>query len=500
MENKYRIYDQCIKGDIKMVKNDQGLFKKQTLKYRYLTKEDGKNLLLAYMLDLCIMLSPMMIWNIIMLAVLGSLLSIAGIFVADIFVGIFLVFTLFILNAKIMKKTKGCTYGMYQFGFRIIQKDGKMATSKVCWKREIFGTSIPFVVLMITTNIFGLLVYWIINIVVVCIDKYHRSIIDFITKTCVVKMEEVKEEIQIVEDVKEEIVEELNTIDLRVHSNFSALGTHNVEELFQMAVRKGVKTLSITDCNSAKANAVALRMSELYHLQYIPGVELSAQYRNHKLRILAYFIDYKNELFTTIENTSLLNEKKASVERIRRFEFYLQMQIPTEQLLRNNRYQKITGRMIAYHVLSREEYVHCSILQEYRDIPLEQAIEELVKRYFEKGKPCYVEVDCPPLQDILDVVSLSNGIAVLADAACLLDEMEVLEEILDYGIEGIEVFQSSYTRADMASLLQVAQRKKLFITCGSNFYGNQKDVELGLCRCPKEAESLVNMFIDARKD
>lgn len=483
-----------------MVKNDQGLSKKQTLKYRYLTKEDGKDLLLAYMLDLCIMLSPMMIWNIIMLAVLGSLLSIAGIFIADIFVGVFMVFTLFILNAKIMKKTKGCTYGMYHFGFRIIHKDGKMATSKMCWKREIFGTSIPFVVLMILTNIFGLIVYWAINMLVVCVDKHHRSIVDFFTKTCVVKMETVEDETQEIEETKEEIVENLNTIDLRVHSNFSAQGMYNVEELFQMAVRKGIKTLSITDFNSAKANAVALRMSELYHLQYIPGIELSAQYRNHKVRVLAYFIDYKNELFTTIENTSLLNEKKASVERIRRFEYYLQMQIPTEQLLRNNRYQRITGKMIAHHVLSREEYVHCSILQEYRNMSLDKAIDALVKRYFVKGKPCYVEVECPPLQDVLDVVSLSNGVAILADAASLLDEVEVLEEILDCGIEGIEVFQSSYTRPIMASLLQIAQRKKLFITCGSNFYGEQKGVDLGLCRCPKDAESLVQIFIDTRKD
>lgn len=484
-----------------MVRSDQvsATTKKNLQGYRFLEKKDFSDRILAYMLDLCIMLSPMMLWNIIMLAVLGSLLSIAGIFIADIFVGVFMVFTLFILNARIMKKTKGCTYGMYYFRFRVIRKNGKVANSKTCWKRELFGTSIPFVVLMIFTNIFGVLVYWILNMIVIYLDKQHRSIIDFFTKTCVVKIKEVPT--KQVEETQEKVVVNdavMNAIDLRVHSNFSADGKYNVEELFQMAVRQGVKTLSITDLNSAKANAVALRMSALYHINYIPGIEMSAHYRNHKVKILAYFIDYQNELFATIENTSLLNEKKASIERIRRFEYYLQMQIPTEKLLRNNRYQRITGRMIAHHVLSHDDYVHCKVLQEYRQMQLEDAVDALEQRFFTKGRPCYVETESPVLQDVLDVVSLSNGVAVLADATQLLDDEAFLHEIIDCGIEGLEVFQPSYTKQEMAKLLRIAQQKKLLISCGSNFYDSEDGLQVGMCGCPKDAQPLVQMFIDVK--
>ena len=56
--------------------------------------------------------------------------------------------SIFFFNSSIIKKTKGRTFGMYQFGFAIMRENGKRASQKVCLMHEVLGNAIPFVVLI----------------------------------------------------------------------------------------------------------------------------------------------------------------------------------------------------------------------------------------------------------------------------------------------------------------------------------------------------------------
>lgn len=476
-------------------------------KQYYLKREDYWERFLSAALDICVMLSPMMVWNIIMLAVLGSMLSIAGIFVADLLVAVLMIFSIFFFNMAVMAKTKGRSFGMYHFGFVILRKNGKRAKVSLCILRDLLGNSLPFMILMVFTNLLGVGIYWFLNVLLFCADKKHRALIDIVLGTYVARLPEKKEERPVLrEEVlpaakkQEPAVQSYprNQIDLRLRSNFSVNGEFNVEELFQMAARNGIHTISITDWNSAKANVLAARMSELYKVNYVPGIELGAEYKGRRVCVLGYFIDHTSDLYTTIENNSLLSERNASIERVRKFERFLKKQIPIEELLHSNRFQRISGKMIARYVLKSPVYDDCEILKPYRALNLNTGAEQIHKDYFTYGKPCYVMLKCPPLQDILDVISLSGGIVVLADAAAFLKEERLLAEILDMGIEGVQVFQPEYDKAIMAALLKEAQKRKLLITCGSGFSQSGKGVEIGECHCPAEGESMVSMLIRAR--
>ena len=295
----------------------------------YLQRKDYWDCFLSFALDVSVMLSPMMLWNLILLAVLGSLLSVTAIFIANIIVGVLMVLSIFFFNSSIIKKTKGRTFGMYQFGFAIMRENGKRASQKVCLMHEVLGNAIPFVVLMIFTNVIGVFVYWALNGMIFLVDKKHRNLIDFLLRTYLIRVEaetiESKQEVKApVTEKKVESVSKVsyprNHIDLRVRSNFSANGEYNVEEIFQMAAKEGIHTISITDWNSVKANALAVNMSKLYNINYVPGIEIGAEYKGRRVRVLGYFIDYKNDIFTTIENNGLVNERNASLERVRRFE------------------------------------------------------------------------------------------------------------------------------------------------------------------------------------
>ena len=478
-------------------------------KYRYIEKKDFGDRLLSFMLDVSVALSPMMLWNIVMLAVLGSLMSFSGVKVVNVIVGVMMIGSIFFLNTIICRKTGGQSLGMYLYDFQLISISGKKANIRQMYMRDLIGFAIPFVVLMLFTSIFGVMAYWLLNGIVVLADKKHRSLIDFLTRTCVVKIvgstfiaESVKETVKqpsISEAAAQKTVS-INSVDLHIHSNFSIGADYNIEEIFQSAKRQGLKTISITDLNTTKSNAIALRMSELYGIRYVNGVEILADLHGHTVHVLGYFVDYQNELYRTIENDALLAEKRASIQRVRLFEQYLGKQIHVDDLLENNRFQQISGEMIARHVLNHPRFQDCEIIKPYLLGKMKNPYHQLATDYFAQGKPCHVNAKHPSLQDVLDVISLSNGIAILANPYPLFEKDEnLLILALQMGIEGLEVFRPDYTRKEMATLMQLAIDRKLLITCGSDFYKEGMGRAIGECHCPKEAEPLIDMLLYAKE-
>lgn len=116
-----------------------------------------------------------------------------------------------------------------------------------------------------------------------------------------------KEQAQVDQD--KEIFDQVSPIDLHLRSNYSDDGHYDVEDLFKQAKQAGIETISITDHNCARANAVAQRFAPLYDIQYIPGVEIDAQYGSRRVRLLGYYIDWNNPVFDTYERLSLQREK-----------------------------------------------------------------------------------------------------------------------------------------------------------------------------------------------
>lgn len=494
-------------NSVQKVKNTNGL---AVSGIRPITNKDMKNRLLAFFMDVCVMLCPIAIWNIILLAVLGNLISITGITIITIVIGALLIISIIFMNSYVYQATGGQSAGMRMYGYKVVKKSGRPASKQQLMIRETIGFDIPFIVLMFFTNIFGILIYWMLNGIFVLADRKHRSIIDVLIGTRVVVIEKQVKENNAERETpqvmtppvkpKKEPVRSVSSMDLHVHSNFSANGEFNVEEIFQIAKRKGIKTISITDLDCAKGNSIAVRMSELYDIKYVPGIEINCDLHGRRVRLLGYFIQFNSELYSHIENESLMNEKKASIDRVRKFEQVLGRSIDIERLLKNNRFQRVSGELIARHVLNRPEYSDCKILQPYlRGSKSEQPYREFSKDFFGYGKPCYVPVKYPLLKDVLDVIELTGGISVLAHPGKLLSqEPEIIEEAIDLGVQGIEVFHPMHTRKEMADLLQIASEHKLFITCGSGFYRSDSGIEIGVTTCPKEAETLVEMLMNAK--
>lgn len=502
-----------------------GEFMKKTNKKKTTPKQNGENVILvkgyrsfekrdlssrfyAFLVDVIVMLIPIALWNILFLSIFGSIVSISGIKTMSIIICVLLLITILLINNYIYAQTKGQSLGKKSFGLRVITKSGKVAMKRRLLMRETLGFDLPFLILFYFTNMFGVMAYWFLNGLVVFFDPMHRSIIDFIVGTKVVTYDPslltpVKEiqpkKAEIPTPVQKATVTPTTTIDLHIHSNFSANGSYNVEEIFQKAKEIGLQTISITDLDCAKSIAIAQRMSSLYHVNYVPGIEINADLHGKRVRVLGYFVDYPHELYNQIENDSLINEKQASIERVRKFENIIGLHVPVEQLLLNNRFQRIPGEMIAEYVLNREEYRSSPLLQPYLSgTKSMEPYKEMAKDFFAYGKLCYVPVKYPDIKDVLDVIHLTNGIAIIAHPGKLLaNDPVLLNEVMRLDIDGVEVFHPSHTKADITQLLKMTMDRKLFVSAGSGFYGNSGEA-IGKTNCPKDGEKLVELFVNAR--
>lgn len=480
--------------------------------------------ILAFSCDISILLLPVFLWLLAMLMVIASILPIDVLEIVQMITFVLLLISVIVFPFITSKLTDGNTFGRAIFDMKIVAKDKRRISVKKAAMREILGYGICVLIMLIVSSVSGILVkfglnitmtskiftigllaviaYIVLNILCILLHPKHVAIIDLLmgTRLVILNSDMQKEPIKEAPKPAPEKVakKHSSTIDLHMHSSFSDDGTYNVEEIFQMAKAKGMKIISITDHNCTKANVIADKMSDLYDIAYIPGVEIDCTFEGRDMHVLGYFIKYNSELYAHIENENLVQERKASFERIRRFEQYSGMKIDAEALLSKNRFQVITPEMIAEQLLNNPKYKTHDLLEPYRsgnrsDMPYVNFYWD----FFSYGKPCYVPIKNPKLEDIIEVIKLTDGVPIIAHPyQTFRDDITFVNKLIDKGIEGIEVFSSYHSEEEMAELLKIAKERKVYVTCGSDFHGKTKPgLEIGDTNCPLEAQKLVMTFL-----
>ena len=102
-------------------------------------------------------------------------------------------------------------------------------------------------------------------------------------------------------------------IDLHVHSDASD-GTLSPESLVKYAYQAGLSAFALTDHDTVMGIPAA--MSTGLPIKVIPGIELSAGYKNRDIHILGLFIDYKSKLLTEISQNALTERNQRNQKMI----------------------------------------------------------------------------------------------------------------------------------------------------------------------------------------
>jgi len=290
-------------------------------------------------------------------------------------------------------------------------------------------------------------------------------------------------------------------IDLHIHSSHSDDGEFTPADLVRQCKEAGIRLMSITDHNSARANAEAKKEAISQGISYISGIEIDCTFQGTNLHLLGYGIDDTSPDFEELKKHILTGERNASMERLA-LTRQLGLEVSEVELNTifdiNDETGFWTGETFAEALLKKPELIDHELLLPYRSSG-EKGDSPFVNFYWDfysQGKPCYVEVDFPEIKEAIAIIKDNGGIAVLAHPYVNLKErIELFDKIAEAYIDGVEVFCSYHDEKAAHYFYEQALKYSLLITCGSDYHGKFKPtVKLGESGCWLQRHIIANQF------
>lgn len=263
-------------------------------------------------------------------------------------------------------------------------------------------------------------------------------------------------------------------VDMHTHTNYSD-GELSLEELIQLAISKNIKALAITDHNTiAGIKSIDRNASFIINsgINIISGIELSAKTDQGTMHILGYNIDINNpnlnKKLSTLKDNSI-NSVLSILEQIKRDYGIVFC------------YEDIRKLINANHNLGRIDIAKLCIKYGYATT-IKDAFNKYLISAHNKTRDMNKKMN---YQECLMLIRNSGGIPVLAHPKSLnLSEKEflvLLKDMINCGLEGIEVYHSTHTPEEMSYYHQIANQYNLLISGGSDYHGKgiKPDIELG---------------------
>jgi len=245
--------------------------------------------------------------------------------------------------------------------------------------------------------------------------------------------------------------ESSNRIDLHTHSRYSD-GTLDPAEVVRRASAHQVKVMALTDHDSISGFEQARMEGEKLGFRVLCGIEINTC-EGDLLHVLGYGIRPDSAaLKTRLEEFRDRRHKRlyAILERLRQHS----VDISWEDVRQVS--QQTLGRPHVADAMVKKGIVHSR--------------KEAFDRYLTRGKPGYVEPMGPTAQEAIATIREAGGWASLAHPGAINDETS-LKRLVEFGLEGLEVYYPAHTQATIAKLLMLAGTYRLMPTVGSDFHG-----------------------------
>ncbi len=245
--------------------------------------------------------------------------------------------------------------------------------------------------------------------------------------------------------------------DLHTHTHFSD-GYHTPEELIQRANAAGLTHLSITDHDNVDAIEEAIQTASRYDIELVPGCEISAEHNGKETHILAYYIDHKNtELLDYLKNFRI--ERMLRAEKIIAKLNELDLEITIDDVLKQVKGNGSVGRP---HIALA--MIECGLVNNYYDA---------FGKYIGDDKPAYVKKPNISTKDAISLINRCGGLSFVAHPGRYLRHNNSLFEMIEFGVDGIEVVHPSHSDHDIEYYRDIASQYFLLESGGSDFHGGR---------------------------
>lgn len=268
-------------------------------------------------------------------------------------------------------------------------------------------------------------------------------------------------------------------IDLHLHTRHSD-GSCTPEETVQRARQIGLAAISITDHDSLSAVEEARQVAE--GIELVTGVELSCHYQGADIHMLAYFIDSGYEpLADKVRFYQLERLKRGQLIVERLNELGIDLKMETVQRMAQD---AAIGRVHVADALLREEYV--------------RTFDEAFSRYLGYHAPAYVPKTHFDPAEAIELVHHAGGITVMAHPGSTRRD-DAIAFLTGVGMDGLEVYHSKHTPAQVRHYKEIASRNSLLISGGSDWHGrNDARSEMGNQRVPYTVLTRMKEYLAAR--
>lgn len=258
--------------------------------------------------------------------------------------------------------------------------------------------------------------------------------------------------------------------DLHLHTYHSD-GTRSPREVIDLARGHGLDIVAISDHDNVAAFFEIKPHADAAGVTLIPATELSCGYRGVDVHILAYAFDPHDErIEDRLRRFREVRQRRGTeiVERLKALGFEISPE-RVEQLAAGG----AVGRPHVARALVERGHV--------------SSISEAFDRLLGSGKPAYVEKARFEIPEAVQLIHDAGGVLSIAHAIHYPDDENMVIELLDAGIDAVEVFHPDIDAAHAEAYRNIARFRGKFITGGSDDHGKAKEVEtIGTVRVPEE--------------
>ncbi|MDI6740457.1 MAG: PHP domain-containing protein [Candidatus Edwardsbacteria bacterium] len=252
-------------------------------------------------------------------------------------------------------------------------------------------------------------------------------------------------------------------VDLHLHTAASD-GTLTPEQLVDFASSKGYKAIAVTDHDSWESIGAAAALGSRVGLEVIPGIELSTNIDEREIHVLGYFIDHNDRVF----QAQVTHFKNARIERAARMVEKLSgmgVQVKMDRVMEIAGGGSV-GRPHVARALQELGYVG--------------SVDEAFSRYIGAGCPAYVGKDFLTPEESFTMIHGAGGLAFFAHPG-IEGADELIDGFISAGLDGIEVWHARHTAAQAKRYQELAARKKLLVSGGSDFHGENSGSAASRC-------------------
>ena len=245
-------------------------------------------------------------------------------------------------------------------------------------------------------------------------------------------------------------------VDLHIHTNYSD-GFHSPEEIIVKAKNHGFEAISITDHDNLSGIKEAAEKGDEIGIEVIPGVEISSDIKDREIHILGYFVETESVELERYLNFFREERLKRAVRIVNKLNL-LGLSITIDDVMEKAKNSAVGRPHIAQAMMEKG---------------LTSNFYEAFNKYIGNNGPAYEKKVHISPQSAFKIINDAGGLSFIAHPGYM--EESLLKELIDEGVDGIEVIHSSHSQQQVKFYRGIVNEYFLLESGGSDFHGGKRE-------------------------